>query len=132
MVLAGGTSLKLLRCWCYFILTGRFYVSWLLFHASDIPSWLLRAVNASTSSELYTLTTFGCFIFARLFRHIFTASATVLNRCFLPTGVFYVTLLPHIVAHFVTQMRAGTPHSGSFSVPALSFRLTHGLELLIL
>ena len=104
----------------------------MLFPATGTPPWLVRAVNASTSSELYTLATFDCFTFFRLFCHIFTASATVLNGCFLPTGVFYLAHLPHIVAHFVTQMRTGTPHLGSVSVPALPLRLTHGLELLIL
>ena len=35
----------------------------------------------------------------RLFNHsIYTASATVLSRHFLPTGVFYVMLLPNILA----------------------------------
>ena len=33
---------------------------------------------------------------ALLFRHIFIASATVLSGHFLPTGVFFLTLLPHI------------------------------------
>ena len=55
-----------------------------------------------------------------LFRHSLTASATVLSGHFLSTGVFYLTLLPHISARFVTQMWAGTPHSGLSSVPALT------------
>ena len=66
-----------------------------------------------------TLATFGCFTFARLFHHSFTASATVLSGCFLPTGVFYLALILHILAHFCLP---------SQSCP---FRLTHGLELLI-
>ena len=56
-------------CYCYFILTGGFYVSRLLFHATDIPLWFLRPVKVSTSSELYP----GYFLllyFARIFLHI--------------------------------------------------------------
>ena len=68
-----------------------------------------------------TLATFGCFTFARLFRHSFTASATVLSGRFLPSSVFFLTLLHRNFWHvFVTQMRAGTPHPGSFFVPALT------------
>ena len=66
-----------------------------------------------------TLATFSCFTFARLFHHSFTASATVLSGHFLPTGVFYLALILHILAHFCLP---------SQSCP---FRLTHGLELLI-
>ena len=48
-----------------------------------------------------TLATFGCFTFARLFRHSLIASATVLSGRFLPTGVFYLTLLHrNFLAHF--------------------------------
>ena len=65
-----------------------------------------------------TLATFGCFNFARLFRHSLTVGATVLSGRFLPTGVFYLTLHPHILACFV--MWAGTPHPGSSSMPALT------------
>ena len=70
-------------------LTRGFYISGLLFLATGTPPCLLRSVKASTSLSS-TLATFGCFTFARLFRHSFTASATVLSgrffthRCFLP------------------------------------------------
>ena len=64
-----------------------------------------------------TLAIFGYFTFTRLFRHIFTASATLLSVYFLPTGVFYSAFLPHILARLVTQMRAGTPHRGSSPCP---------------
>ena len=56
-------------CYCYFILIGGFYVSRLLFHATDTPLWFLRPVNVSSSSELYP----GYFLllyFARIFLHI--------------------------------------------------------------
>ena len=33
-------------------------------------------------------------------------------------SVFYLSLLPHTLAHFSTQMRAGTPHPGSSFVLA--------------
>ena len=74
-------------------LTGSFYVSVLLFLATDTLSRLLRPVKASTSSELCHGYFKLLLLFARLFRHGFSASATVLSRHFLPTGVFYVTLL---------------------------------------
>ena len=68
-----------------------------------------------------TLATFGCFTFARFFRHIFTASATVLSGHFLPTDIFLrCTPSPHFWYVFMTQMRAGTPHPGCSSVPALT------------
>ena len=35
-----------------------------------------------------------------LFRHIFTVSATVLSGRFIPTGIFYLTLLSHIFGTF--------------------------------
>ena len=44
-----------------------------------------------------------------LFRHSLTASATVMSGRFLPTVVFYRALLLHLLARFVTQMRAGAP-----------------------
>ena len=47
-----------------------------------------------------TLATFGFFTFAKIFRHSFTASVTVLSWCFLPTGAFYLTLLPRILGRF--------------------------------
>ena len=47
-----------------------------------------------------TLATFGYFTFARIFRHSFTASSTVLSRRFLLTCVLYLALLPHILARF--------------------------------
>ena len=36
------------------------------------------------------------------FRYLLTASATVLSEHFLPTGVFYLTLLPDIFGTFLT------------------------------
>ena len=40
------------------------------------------------------------------FRYLLTASATVLSRCFLPTGVFYPTLLHR---HFLLNLRLSRP-----------------------
>ena len=80
-----------------FYVNWAFYVSGLLFHATGTTPWLLRPVKASTSS---TLATFGWFTFARLFRHSFTTSATVLNGHFLHSGVFYLALFHHIFSTF--------------------------------
>ena len=49
---------------------------------------------------------------ALLFRHIFTASATVLSVHFLPTVVFYLTFFPHIFA--TTFFNQGFPESQQF------------------
>ena len=54
-------------------LTGGFYVSGLLFHATGTPPHLLRYVKASSSSELYP----GCF---RLLYFCQAFSVTVLPR----------------------------------------------------
>ena len=68
-----------------------------------------------------TLAIFDCSTFARFFRHSFTASAMVLSGRFFPAGVLYLTFLHRQFWDvFVTQMRAGTPHPGSSSVPALT------------
>ena len=55
-----------------------------------------------------------------LFRHSLTASATVLSGRSLPIGVFYRALLLHLLARFVTQMRAGAPHPRLSPVLALT------------
>ena len=71
------------------------------------PLFILSAQPSQSDSRHFH------FNFSRLF--IFTASATVLSECFLPTGIF----LPN-TSSFVTQVRAGTPHPGSSSVPAFT------------
>ena len=85
----------------------------LAFHPGFSGPW--RPLPALSS----TLATFGCITLARLFRHIVTTSATVLSGQFLPTADFYLALLPHMLAHFVTQIQEGTLHPGYSSVPAL-------------
>ena len=56
----------------------------------------------------------------RLFRHNFTASATALSGHFLPTGVFYLPLLPHIFDTLCdSDSCRNTPSRSSF-VPALT------------
>ena len=60
-------------------------------------------------------------LFARLFRHSFTAGATVFEWAFFTQKLFLpYALSPTLLAHFVTQVRAGTPHPGSSSVPTLT------------
>ena len=89
--------MRFLWCWfsLLFYLTVGFYVSVLLLlppalHPGFSGPW--RPPPALSS----TLATIGCSIFARLFRHSFTASATVLTRRFLPRGVVYLALLPQV------------------------------------
>ena len=71
-----------------------FYVSGLLFHATGAPPCLSRTREGL--HQLWALP--GLLSIALLFRYIFTASATVLSGHFLPTGVFYLRLFPHIFA----------------------------------
>ena len=63
------------------------FISRLLYHVSGTPPWLLRPVKALSSIPRLLL-------IASSFPS--TASATDLGGCFLPTGVFYLMLLPHI------------------------------------
>ena len=67
-----------------------------------------------------TLATFDCFTFARLFHHSFTASATVLSGCFLPTVVFYLALLTHILSRFCDSDAGRNSPSRILFWPALT------------
>ena len=109
-------------------LTGVFYVSGLLFLATDTPpSTNTQAVKASTSSEVYP----GYF---RLLYFLPSFFVTFLPRAlrfwvgiFHPQAFFYLALLPQIFWHvFVTQMRAGTLHTGSsYRICACPHRVVH-------
>ena len=66
--------------WC-------FCISELLLHATGTPSWLLRPLKVSTGSELYTLATLDCFCFF-IYRERYG-----FEWAFLPTDIFYLTLL---------------------------------------
>ena len=74
-----------------------------------------------------TLATFDCFTFARLFHHSFTASATVLSGCFLPTVVFYLALLTHILSRFCDSDAGRNTPSRILLWPALT-KLTVAAE----
>ena len=121
----GRTSRRSFWCWLllFFYLTAGFF-SFIAFRRH--PSFFRELssgfyshfiLSAQIIAEWFTALSFNL---SGLFRHSLTASATVLSGRFLPTGVFYLALLPHILARFVTQMRAGTPHPGSSSVSALT------------
>ena len=80
-----------------------------------------------------TLATFGCFAFARLFRHSFTTSATVLSGHFLRTGAF-LPCSPSLHFWHVLWLRCGIwqkhpIQDAPLCLPSQScpFRLTHGL-----
>ena len=102
------------------LLTGAFYVSGILFLATGTPLWLLRPVNAYTSSELYP-GYFRLLYFCQPFSSQFYRErygferAFFIHRRFLPYAPS-----PTFLARFVTQVRAGTPHPGFSSVPALT------------
>ena len=120
----GRTTRRFLWCWLLlFYLTGGFS-SFIAFqrHPSFFrelsPGFYTHFILlAQLIVEWFATLSFNL---SGLFPHSLTASATVLSRRFLPAGVFYLALLPHILAYFVTQMRAGTPHPGSSSVPTLT------------
>ena len=100
--LLGRTSRKFLWCWLLLLLFSSLEVFTFLGYFS-LPPTLHRGFSGPwrpPPALSSTLATFSCFTFARLFRHSFTASATVLSGHFLPIGVFYLTLLPHIFDTF--------------------------------
>ena len=100
-------------------LTGGFSVSGLLFLATGIPPWLLRPVNASTSSEFYP-GYFWLLYFLPGFFVTFSPRAIRFGWPFFTHGRFLLCApSPHFWHVFVTQMRTGTHHPGSSSVPAL-------------
>ena len=80
-------------CFPHFMFLGYFSLP-LALHPGFSGLWRPPPVPSSASA------TFGCFTFARFFRHIFTTSATVLSGHFLPTGFFYLALLPSIFGTF--------------------------------
>ena len=109
--LLGRTSRRFLWCWLLFfihccfcdVVCCCFYVSGLHFPCH----W--HSTLASQACEcLHLLWALPWLLsIALLFRHIFTASATVLSGYFfLPTGVFCLTLLPHI---FATNLLSSRP-----------------------
>ena len=79
-------------------LTGGFYVSGLLFHATGTPPWLFRSVKASTSSELYPgyfrLLCFCQAFPSQFYRERFWADI------FYPQALFYLAVLPYIFGTF--------------------------------
>ena len=104
-------------CCCYFWPHLRFFIS-LLYDVIPHPSVGYRRefytpfCTFSPSHRSVIRDNFH-FNFSRVF--IFTTSATVLSGHFFSHTCF----LPYTPS-FVTQVRAGTPHPGSSSVPALT------------
>ena len=58
-------------------------------------------------------------LFCQDFPSHFIASAAFLRGYFLSTGAFYLALLQYFFLHFVTRMRAGTPHLEPSSLSSL-------------
>ena len=115
---------------CCFWPHWRFFIS-LLFDVIPHPSvdyhWVFAPILYSQSSPSQIDSGHFHFNFSRLFN--FTASGTVLSERFLPTGVFYPTVLP-------LWLRCGQEHP-IHNLPlclllqSCPFRLGHGLELLM-
>ena len=111
------TSGRCFLCWLLLL----FYLHWkfLLFWAT-FPPWLLRPVKVSTSFEIYP-DYFRLLYFCQIFSSQFYRQRYGFQWAFFIRRRFYFTLLhQHFWHAFVTQMRAGSPYPGSFSVPALT------------
>ena len=67
-----------------------------------------------------TLATFGCFTFAKVFRHNFPGALQFGAGVFYPQAFLILHSFLTFRHIFVTQMRIGTPHPGSSSVPDLA------------
>ena len=123
--LLGRTSRRFLGCWLLLLLFliggfSSFTAFWLhpsFFRELSLGFYTHLILSAQLIAQWFAILSFNL---SGIFCHSLTASATVLSGRFLPTGVFYLALLPHILARFVTQMRAGTPHPVSSSVSALT------------
>ena len=77
-------------CWCSSFCCCSSFISRLLYHVTGTPPWLLRPVKASNSSELYLNYFWLPFLF-----HL-PRALQFLSGHFLPTGFFYLMLLPNI------------------------------------
>ena len=94
-----------------FLMSRLHLISRLLYHVTGTPPWLLRPVKVDLRPRLLSI----AFSFSS------TASATVLSGHFLPTGVFYLTLLPDIFG--TTCFYQGFP--GSRQLFLESFRASY-------
>ena len=119
-------------CWCCFYLTGGFYVSGLLFLATGPPPWLVRPVKATTSSVLYP----GYFRFLYFLLGFYCEGYSLEWAFFTHRRFFYLAFFPIFFGTFL-WLRCAQEHpiqDPPLCLPSQScpFRLTHGLELLIL
>ena len=101
--LLGRTFRRFLRCWLLFFSRCCFLWCWLLllflcFRAS-FPCHRHSTLSSQAREGLDRFWALPwLLLIALLYRHIFTAGARVLSGHFLPTGVFYLALLPNIFA----------------------------------
>ena len=113
------TSWRFLRCWLLLL-----FSSLKLFTFPDYLS-LPAALHPGFSDPLrpspalsFTLATFRCFTFARLF--ILKWALRFWAGMFHPLMFFTLHSFPTFFGTFVTQVRVGTSYPGSSSVPALT------------
>ena len=110
------TSRNFLWCWLLFFISLLFWWCWLLLFLhfwATFPCHRHATLVSQACEGLHQLWALPWLLsIALLLRHIFTASATVLSGHFLPTGVFYLTLFPHIFAR--TCFCQGLPGSQQF------------------
>ena len=109
MVLAWENLWRFLWCWssfccCCCSLHLSFFFTHIFFSTSSLtlPWTIARFLDPfCTFSPAHHRVIRNTFIF-QPFSYLFTASATVLSGHFLPTGVFYLMLLPNIFGTFPT------------------------------
>ena len=99
------TSRRFLWCWLLLLLFSSldvFTFPDFFFHATGTPPLLLKPLKP-LSALSFNLASLGCYTFPRLFGHI-------LSGHFLPTGPFYLALLPHIFGTFYPILLCACPH----------------------
>ena len=122
MVLAWENLRRFLWCWSSFCCCYSSFVdvlhSHFLFDIIPHPSvdyrQVFRPILCFQPSPLQSDSQYFHF---QLFRYLLTASATVLSGHFLPTGVFYLTLLPDILARpaFIKASLGASSYSSKFA-----------------
>ena len=120
-----GTFERTSRIFLWYCLLLLFYPHWrfLCFQAT-FPCHRHSTLVSQTRKGLHQLWALPWLLSIALlcqdFPSHFIAGATFLRGYFLPTGAFYLSLLPYFFAHFVTRMRAGTPNPEPSSLSFLT------------
>ena len=131
MVLAWENLRRFLWCWssfccCCYSSFANFIHIFFLTSSLTLPWTIARFLDPfSTFSPVHRRAICDTFIF-QPFHYFLTASATVLSGHFLPTGVFYLTLLPNSFGTFPTFLA----HSRHFGTTCFHQAFTGSWQLL--